>query len=531
MSTIQIKNLSFAYPGAAEPVFNNVSLTLDTHWRLGLIGRNGRGKTTFLRLLLGQLHGQGEILAQQPFDYFPVKVLNEQLPAGQAARALVAPFDEWEKEMQHLIAQNTPEALERYGEVEQAYALEGGYTVDETITAEAGKLGIGAQVLARPFDTLSGGERVKLMLAALFLKRHHFLLIDEPTDHLDANGRKTVAKWLAGKSGFILVSHDRQFLDEAVDHILAVNKNSIELQKGNYTSWHTNKTQQDNFEMAQNKKLQQSIGRLQQAAAQASRWSDKTEKSKFGASTQKGAPPMVDKGYIGHKAAKMMQRSKSLERRKEKEIEEKKQLLKDVEQASPLMLNVLQPEKKELLVAEEIAFGYAGKPLFAGVSFTVQAGRRIAVTGRNGCGKSSLLKLILGAEKTTQGQLRRMGNLVISYLPQETSFLQGNLLDFAAQEGLAPSLFLTILRKLNFERDTFEQPMQLYSKGQKKKVCIAAGMAKSAHLFVWDEPLNYIDILSREQIETAILASNATMIFVEHDGEFAKKVATDWLCL
>lgn len=528
MSQIRITDLSFTYPGALSPVFEHVTLSLDTRWRLGLIGRNGRGKTTFLRLLLGQLSGTGTIGATERFEYFPVPVSNESLPALGVARAAIAPFDEWEARMAALAAAGTEAAMEEYGEVESRYAAADGYIINESITAEVGRLGITEEALARPFATLSGGERVKLLLAALFLKKHAFLLIDEPTDHLDAEGRSTVAKWLAGKSGFILASHDRAFLDEAVDHILSINRADIELQRGNYTSWRENRTRQDEFERAENRKLEANISRLKDAAARTEKWSDKIEKSKknAGEASYNGGSASIDRGYVGHQAARMMQRSKSIERRRSKETEQKESLLKNIEEAEPLKLHTLPADKDRLLTAEGLSLTLGGRTLFEGLSFTLDAGERVALTGQNGSGKTSLLRLVLGEGEPTGGSLCRMGGLVISSLPQDTGFLNGSLREFSAGQGLDDNLFLAILRKLDFERDAFTQGIASYSAGQKKKVCLAASLAKPAHLFVWDEPLNYIDVLSREQVEAAVLANRPSLLFVEHDAAFTDAVAT-----
>lgn len=528
MAQIQIQNLSFTYPAALTPVFDGVNLSLDTNWRLGLVGRNGRGKTTFLNLLLGKLKGQGVIASPETFEYFPVKVEGEQRSALAVARQAIAPFDEWEARMKQLTEDGSEAALEEYGDIEQRYAAADGYVIDENITAEAGRLGIAAEALGRPFETLSGGEQVKLLLAAIFLRKHRFLLIDEPTDHLDAEGRRTVAKWLATKKGFIVVSHDRAFLDEAVDHILAINRADIELQKGNYSSWRHNRSMQDEFERAENKKLEGSIARLQEAAKRTEKWSDAIEKSKkqSGAATYNKGPASVDRGYIGHQAARMMQRSKSIEKRRGREIEEKQTLLKNIEESEPLKFLVLKPDKSRLVSVENVGLAF-GRALFEDVSFNIDEGQRIAVCGPNGSGKSSLLHIVQGTLAPTTGFVRRFGGLVVSSLPQQTDFLQGDLRAFSAAHGLEDSLFLALLRKLDFEREAFVQPMQSYSAGQKKKVCLAASLAKPAHLFVWDEPLNYIDVLSREQIEAAVLQSKPTLLFVEHDAAFVEAVATD----
>lgn len=533
MAQIKIDDLSFCWPGAAEPVFSHVNLSLDTSWRLGLIGRNGRGKTTFLKLLMTEQEYTGNIYSPEEFEYFPVDVKNETQPAITVARAIIAPFDEWEKEMDALIKEGTESAIEKYGEIEEQYAAADGYVIDEMITAEISKLGMLPSVLRQGFNTLSGGEKVKLMLAALFLKKHRFLLIDEPTDHLDIEGRKTVANWLSGKSGFILVSHDRGFLDQAVDHVLSINRADIELQKGGYSSWRQNREMQDAYEHAENKRLAGDIKRLKEAAKRTESWSNKVEKSKKGngGASYNGGPPSLDRGHIGRQAARMMQRSKSIQRRQTKEIEEKQGLLKNVEEAQPLKFSVIIPEKNPLISMQDITLYFGERQILNKISFDVESGQRIAVKGANGSGKSSLLKLLLGQLQPSGGTINRLSNLVISSLPQDAEYLYGELRGFAEAEEINLSLFMAILRKLDFERDAFEQPMQTYSAGQKKKVCLASSLAKPAHLFLWDEPLNYIDVLSREQIEEAILQSKPTMIFVEHDAAFIKNVATESICL
>ncbi len=527
MALIQIINLSFTYPGALAPVFKDVNLDLDTRWRLGLIGRNGRGKTTLLRLMSGELTGQGVIAASARFEYFPKPVRDTARLALAVARQSIAPFEAWEAEMRRLAALATPEAMEAYGELELTYAANDGYVIDGAIAAEAGRLGIAEEALGRPFDTLSGGEQVKLLLAAAFLRKNSFLLIDEPTDHLDAEGRRRVAAWLAGKEGFILVSHDRAFLDASIDHVLSINRADIELQRGNYTSWRQNREEQDDFERGQNKKLEKDIGRLTAAAARTERWSDQIEKSKKCRNqTYSKGPAALDRGYVGHQAARMMKRSKVILGRREAEIEQKKQLLKNIEETEPLAFQNLAAHKQRTLLAEGLCYAYGGRQVLNLPRLEVRAGERIAVTGANGCGKSTLLKLLAGALVPTSGTIQRLSGLQVSVVQQDVFALAGSLSACAAQNGVDETLFITLLRKLNFEREAFAREVGSYSAGQKKKVALALSLAKPAHLLLWDEPLNYIDVLSREQIESAVLASNPTLVFVEHDQAFIGAVAT-----
>ena len=388
------------------------------------------------------------------------------------------------------------------------------------------------EILYRPFRTLSFGEQTKSLLAALFLKEHAFLLIDEPTNHLDVCAREKVADYLARKKGFILVSHDRDFIDRCADHVLVLNRQSIEVRKGNFSSWYADKSARDDLERRQNESLKKDIHKLKEAARQAARWSDKVEGSKIGTRVA-GLKP--DRGHIGHQAAKMMKRAKSLEHRKENAVREKESLLKDVETADSLKINVLDHHSRRLVSLQDITIDYrsgnAGNcehssPLLTHFSLEVLKGERIALSGKNGCGKSSLIKLILGEDIPHTGEIHLAGGLKISYISQDTSRLNGTLSAFAEKQGLDDALFRTVLRKLGLERVQFEKRIEEYSEGQKKKVLLAVSLCEPAHLFLWDEPLNFIDIFSRIQLEELLLASRPTMLFVEHDRAFREKVAT-----
>ena len=532
MSQISVQNLSYTYPGAHLPVFQGLSLSLDTSWRLGLIGRNGRGKTTLLRLLAGELEPDGASVITRPtaMEYFPFPVKDPSLPALEAVEEAVAPFRAMEAEMEALAAAGDPGAMERYGQVLERYQAAGGYHIRQRVLREAAKLELREGVLERPFGTLSPGERVKLLLAALQLRPGGFLLIDEPTSHLDAAGRRAVGRYLAqGGKGYLVVSHDRDFLDASCDHILALNRTSADLIQGNYSSWQREKDREDAMELARNQKLEKEAARLADAARRASGWSDRLEKTKKGLGQDSESGLRPDRGHIGAKSARMMKRAKAIQRRREEALEEKRGLLRDLEEGEPLKLRILPTRRGFLARAHGLTADYGRGPVFPPVSFTVEPGQRLAVTGPNGCGKSTLLGLILGREIPHAGELDLPAELVVSWLPQDTSGLRGRLGDYVESQGVEGDLFRAILRKLDFPRELFEQPLEGYSQGQKKKAALAASLARPAHLLVWDEPLNYIDLLSRRQLEELILEYAPAMVFVDHDARFVRTVATQVL--
>lgn len=490
MSLIQVQNLTFAYEGSYETIFENVSFQLDTNWKLGFTGRNGRGKTTFMNLLLGKLEYQGSINAPVDFSYFPYQVPDGRVTALEAAEEMDPSFEYWK------------------------------------VAREMGKLQLDDEVLYRPYETLSNGEQTKLQLAVLFSKENNFLLIDEPTNHLDIRGRELVSRYLNSKRGFILVSHDRAFLDGCVDHILAINKSDIQVCRGNFSTWMENKQRQDAFEQAENEKLKVEISRLEQTAREKAQWSDVAERRKFGIDRMK-----VDnvKGYRplqGAKAAKTMARSKAIQQRQAAAIEEKQSLLKNIERSDTLKIYQTQFHSDRLVELKNVRIAYGAEPVCGPVSFTVRRGNRLALQGANGSGKSSILKLICGQPIPCTGEVWRGAGLRISYVSQDASGLSGKFSDFLAASGVDESLMLAILAKLDISRSQVEKDLSALSAGQKKKLLLARSICEPAHLHIWDEPMNYIDVISRMQLEELLTSFQPTILFVEHDKAFCQNVAT-----
>ena len=490
MSLIQVSDLTFAYDGSYENIFEHTSFQIDTDWKLGFIGRNGRGKTTFLNLLMGKFPYQGSISASVSFSCFPYRITDPDQFAIGVVEEIFPEYQYWQ------------------------------------LAREMSKLQLEEEILYRPYSTLSNGEQTKLQLAVLFLKENNFLLIDAPTNHLDIQGREIVSRYLNSKRGFILVSHDRAFLDGCVDHILSINKAGIEVQRGNFSSWNENKQRQDAFELAQNAKLKKEIHRLEETAKEKADWSDAAERRKL-----RHDPMAVDnvKGWRplqGAKAKKSMARSKAIEKRQQAAIEEKSKLLKNIERSDELKIFQTPFHTKRLVQLTDVTVQYGDRPVCENITFTVEPGDRVALQGPNGSGKSSIIKLICGEDIPHTGQVRIGTGLTVSLVSQDASNLQGKLADLARDSGIDESLFLAILAKLDVPKPQMEKDMSALSAGQKKKVLLARSICQPMHLHIWDEPMNYIDVISRMQIEELLLQYRPTILFVEHDKTFCENIAT-----
>lgn len=487
MPMINIKDLSFGYDGSDKMLFSDITISLDTTWKLALAGRNGRGKTTFFKLLRGELDHAGTITGVPPTVLFPM----DELPD----------CEEWK------------------------------------VRKELNLMGADPDIMWRPIDTLSGGERTKLMLAYLFAGDGIYPLIDEPTNHLDRQGREAVASYLASKEGFILISHDRAFLDRCTDHTLVITKSGVELVGTTFSTWWENNEQRQESELARNNQLKKEMGSIEAAMKKNAQWSGKAESYKNRANApSKVAEDHFRRAYEGAKAKKLMSLSKNLEQRNERKLEEKQSLLKDLEREQTLKIFGSTHHDKTPVILKDVTVLRDGEAVASGINLTVGQGQKISLQGTNGCGKSTLIKFLTGDEAlmneggsciTATGDIHIAKGLKISYVGQDTSVLKGCLYDIADERGCDKTQFSTILVKMGFTKEMLYRDVDALSLGQKKFVMLALSLCERADIYLWDEPLNYIDVYMRKEIERLVKNSDVTMLFVEHDKAFVENVADE----
>ncbi len=517
MSTISFNNISFQHTSSPELLFDRISFHLHAEWKTAVVGRNGRGKSTLLQLISGELKpNSGTIESTVRTVLFNEQVTDTDRKTFDVIKQWIAPYAEWEHAMEKMLTLGDERSLLRYHELFDRFTQHRGYTIDGLIRKECGEIGLTERMLDQSFSTLSGGEQTRAIIAALFLKQDAFPLLDEPTNHLDMEGRELLAEYLSGKNGFIVVSHDRYFLDKCCDHVLAVNKNDIRIFQGNYSSWREQLEMEEASETARKENLEKEIASLERAASQRRAWSFVTEKEKHKA---------ADSGFVSHKAAKVMKRALSIERRMNAHIESKRSLLKNRETVRPLTIHSIDRSSEILLSMEDAGMRIGEAVLFDRFSLTLRKGERVAVIGPNGCGKSTLLRVIRKELPLHRGRFR-LAAASPAHSYQIPLWNSGRLRDILRAEGIDETRFRIVMGTFSVSGEIFDRPLETFSFGERKKVDLCRSILMPNDLLVWDEPVNYIDIESKEQIEAVILREQPTMLFVEHDRAFVESIAT-----
>ena len=518
MSTISLHKVSLQFPGQSKPLFDDLSLKIDTRWRCGLVGRNGRGKSSLLRLLtLAILPDRGTVALQERAVLCARPDPSLRSTTREVIRDVVAPFTRWEQEMADLLAEGSPPSLNRYGNIMQEYEHHGGYEIANRIERECDSLNVDPHCLDRPFSSLSGGEQTRAMIASIFLMRDAYPLLDEPTDHLDLEGRAVLARYLRLQSGFLLASHDRDLLDECTDHIIAIHRSGVDIHKGNYSTWHAQMLLKEEHERKTAEKIERQVTILKQSAKDRRQWSNARESTKTGG---------MDSGFEGARAARQMKRAIAIERRINKELGEKEKLLRNRETIYRLRVKENGKLPEFVLRADQVTMQFGERVVFEDLSLEVRRGDRIALTGPNGCGKTTMFRLLCGELAPVAGAVHRPPHLSLGISHQHPRWTRGLLRGHLLDAKLDETQFRTILGALGVGGEVFDQPLESFSYGQRKKVDLARALSTPADAHLWDEPTNAIDLYAREELERAVLRERPTLLFIDHDSAFVRNIAT-----
>jgi len=527
VATIQIDSVGFHHHTPFAQVFESLTLAIDTTWRTGLVGPNGRGKTTLLNLLCGKLSPvEGRVHVPVRPAYFPFAPAQADGSTRSAIRESVASFDAMERRMEALLAVGDEPSLAEYAEAIECFETAGGYSIDAAIEHEFAEMGMGAALLDRRFDALSGGERTRSLIVALFLREDAYPLIDEPTNHLDMDGRTILAEYLAAKDGFLLVSHDRAFLDRCTNHIVSLNRDDVRTNRGNYSQWRAAMDRDEEHERRRDRKLGRQIRVLEQAAKQRRSWSGRRERDKRGSDSRRKGTGKRDTGFEGSRAAAQMKRALAVERRLAQAAEEKRSLLKNVEKRRRLELSIEERSPPVVLTIDNATVSRGGIPVLRGLTLQVRKGERVAVIGPNGCGKTTLFDAVCGNVPCDAGAVRLHGHARVARAFQQPLWHTGQLRSHLERAEADETRFRNVMAAFGVSGSVFDQPLETFSEGEGKKVDLCRSFVEPSHMLLWDEPLNYIDVASREEVEEVIRRTQPTMLFIEHDARFVGNIAT-----
>ena len=491
-------------------ILDGLSFSVNSGERVGILGRNGCGKTTLFRILVGEIgYDEGEVMIAPskrlglisqipvyPADWTTEDVLRD---AHKRLYALSAKIDALAAQMEH---DDSPALLGEYDRLSEDFRRLGGYSMDTDRHRVANGLDIPAAMRAQLFSSLSGGEKTRVNLARLILEDTDILLLDEPTNHLDLHATEWLEDYLLHFKGTVLViSHDRWFLDKVVQRSIEINEGRAELYSGNYSFYVEERQRRFEEKLKKYERDQAKIEQLTRAAEQMHLWA-----------------------FMG--ADKLHKRAFSMEKRIEK-------LSQSERPAEQKKLNVKFKQREfegdEVLVAEDVSKSFGERTLFSAIDLLVRGGERVALIGDNGTGKSTLVKLIMGEETPDTGYLYRGPAVRTAYLPQIVSFsdesrsaLDTMLYDCRCQ----PQEARDRLAAFGFRGESVFTPVGTLSGGEKSRLRLCMLMGADINFLILDEPTNHLDIASREWMEDALSDYEQTLLFVSHDRYFIEKFAT-----
>ena len=491
-------------------ILDGLSFSVNTGERVGILGPNGCGKTTLFRLLVGELRPDDGTISIAPgrcmglISQIPVypdgwTVEDVLRDAHRRLYALQARIDELAERMER---EDSPALLQEYDRLSEDFRRLGGYEMEADRNRVANGLDIPPAMREQLFDTLSGGEKTRVNLARLILEDTDILLLDEPTNHLDLHATEWLEDYLLRFKGTVLaVSHDRWFLDKAVQRCIEINEGKAEFYPGNYSFYVEERQRRFEEKLRQYEKDQAKIEQLQRAAEQLHLWA-----------------------FMG--ADKLHKRAFSMEKRIEK-------LQQTEKPRTDRKLDVKFRQREfagdEVLVVEDVSKAYGARQLFAGLSLSVTGGERIALIGDNGAGKSTFLKLILGEETPDTGYLQRGPAIRTAYLPQTVSFSDDrrSAYDTMLYDGRCqPQEARDRLAAFGFRGEDVFTPVGALSGGERSRLRLCMLMGREINFLILDEPTNHLDIASREWMEDALSDYEQTLLFVSHDRWLIEKFAT-----
>ena len=510
MTDISVYNLIKSFE-IGNNVLDGLSFTVTEGERVAILGKNGSGKTTLFRILTGELDYDEGSVALAPGKRIglisQIPVYPEGWTTEDVLRTAQKTLDHAESRMREIEAQleastDSDQLLKEYDKLQSEFERLGGYEADAERNRVANGLEITQDMRSRLFDNLSGGEKTRVNLARLILEDTDILLLDEPTNHLDLQATEWLEEYISHFKGTVLaISHDRYFLDKVAQRCIEISDGKAEFYSGNYSFYTVERQRRFNEKMKQDEKDSAKIAQLQKAAEQMHLWA-----------------------FMGND--KLHKRAFSMEKR----IAKLKQTERPTTQKK---LSVKFKEASfsgdEAVVMADVSKHFGSKQLFSGLDLEIVGGESVAILGKNGTGKTSLVRIMTGEIDADSGYTYLGPQVRCAYLPQIISFSNDSrsALDTMLYDcRCTPQEARDRLAAFGFQGESVMTPVGVLSGGERSRLKLCMLMGSDINLLILDEPTNHLDIASREWMEDALSDYEQTLIFVSHDRYFIDKFAT-----
>lgn len=501
------------YYGAVK-VLDNVTFELHTGEKVGIVGRNGTGKTTILKILCGIEEYDGGILSIRkgaelgyldqipvyPENYTAMDVLKT---AFEGLYKISNEMKNLEEGMEKLSRCELDDIMKKYGELQHTFELEGGYEIDEKMSKVCTGLKLNEVLIKQPFSTLSGGEKTTVILGKILLQNPEILLLDEPSNHLDMESIEWLEEYLREYKGTVaIVSHDRYFLDRVITKVVEVEDMETETYIGNYSTYVKTKEKNLLLQFEAYKDQQKKIQAMEKTIKDLREWGSRGDNKKF-----------------FRRAASM-----------EKMLDRIQRIEKPVLDGDNIKINFINGGRSgnEVIKIKNLSKGFDDKLLLNSVDLIINYRERTALIGKNGCGKSTLIKLLLKEYEADSGVIEFGSNVKFGYLPQNITFtneehtiLEAFRDDIALTEGKAREY----LAKFMFYGESVFKKVKNLSGGEKSRLKLAMLMYHEVNVLILDEPTNHLDVDSIETLEDNLRGFKGTIFFVSHDRYFINSIA------
>lgn len=502
---IQLDNISKEYPDGI--LFSNVSLLIKKRMRVGLVGPNGSGKTTLLRLMLGEEspdNGSIQKNKNLSIGYLPQDVIvgTKQSILDEVLSSFPEIID-IEKRIEIISSEiasnpNDIKKLKILGDLQQRFDSLGGWSIEKKAKEILGGLGFAENQFQRSLDTFSGGWRMRVALAGILLKNPDVLFFDEPTNHLDLDATIWLESFLAAwKGSLVMISHDREFLNKSVNHIIEIDQAKVILYKGNYLSYREQK-------QIRIEQQQAAYSNQQDMIAQTKRFIERFR-------------------YKNTKSRQVQSKIKQLE--KLNLIEEPTQNKKRIN------IQISQPARSpsKIVSLKGVSKNYGDISVYNNLNLEIERGQAIGLVGHNGAGKSTLLKMLAGVEPISSGVLRYGKDVTTAYFAQhQLEILNPDLTVFESLQSVSSGKNETEIRSylgsFLFSGDSVDKLVKVLSGGEKSRLALAKILIQPANLLLLDEPTNHLDMISRDVVEAVLKNYTGTIVCISHDRHFLNEI-------